>query len=172
MVAFTRGVRGARLRQSAVVEDVDFRAHRGLDRALFLKLASCEWIREHHHLCLIGPTGIGKSWLACALGHKASARAFLCSTSAPRACSPILPRRAAKAGCRGLHWAPLLRTPGRRLDHPDSPDGGPRRVSTRRNSEARPSRGPWCGALCQYRHSVPRGLISNNQGASLYPAAR
>ena len=60
-----------RLRQSAVVEDVDFRAHRGLDRALFHRLATCEWIREHHHLVMIGPTGIGKSWLACALGHKA-----------------------------------------------------------------------------------------------------
>ncbi len=71
-----RRLREARLRQSAVVEDVDFRAHRGLDRALFLKLASCEWIREHHHLCLIGPTGIGKSWLACALGHKACREGF------------------------------------------------------------------------------------------------
>ena len=71
-----RRLRQARLRQSAVVEDVDFRAHRGLDRALFLKLASCEWIREHHHLCLIGPTGIGKSWLACALGHKACREGF------------------------------------------------------------------------------------------------
>src|SRR5262249_33750835 len=50
-----RRLRQARPRQSAVV-DVDFRAHRGLDRALFLKLASCQWIREHHHLCLIGPT--------------------------------------------------------------------------------------------------------------------
>jgi len=66
-----RRLREARLRQSAVVEDVDFRAHRGLDRALFQKLATCEWIREHHHLVMIGPTGIGKSWLACALGHKA-----------------------------------------------------------------------------------------------------
>jgi DNA replication protein len=71
-----RRLREARLRQSAVVEDVDFRAHRGLDRALFLKLASCEWLREHHHLCLIGPTGIGKSWLACALGHKACREGF------------------------------------------------------------------------------------------------
>ena len=40
------------------------------------ELASCEWIREHHHLCLIGPTGIGKSWLACALGHKACREGF------------------------------------------------------------------------------------------------
>ena len=66
-----RRLREARLRQSAVVEDVDFRAHRGLDRALFLKLATCEWVREHQHLVMVGPTGIGKSWLACALGHKA-----------------------------------------------------------------------------------------------------
>ena len=71
-----RRLRQARLRQSAVVEDVDFRAHRGLDRTLFLKLVGCEWIRQHHHLCLIGPTGIGKSWLACALGHKACREGF------------------------------------------------------------------------------------------------
>jgi DNA replication protein DnaC len=71
-----RRLQQARLRQSAVVEDVDFRAHRGLDRTLFLTLAGCEWIRQHHHLCLIGPTGIGKSWLACALGHKACREGF------------------------------------------------------------------------------------------------
>ena len=52
-----RRLREARLRQSAVVEDVDFRAPRGLDRALFQKLASCEWVRDHHHLVVVGPTG-------------------------------------------------------------------------------------------------------------------
>src|ERR1700755_3295219 len=66
-----RRLRKARVRPSAVVEGVDFLPPRGLDLALFLKLASCQWIRDHHHLALVGPTGIGKSWLACALGHKA-----------------------------------------------------------------------------------------------------
>jgi DNA replication protein DnaC len=71
-----RRLRDARLRQAAVVEDVDFRAPRGLDRALFQKLASCEWVRDHHHLVVVGPTGIGKSWLACAFGHKACRKGF------------------------------------------------------------------------------------------------
>jgi len=71
-----RRLREARLRQAAVVEDVDYRAHRGLDRALFQKLAAGDWLREHHHLVIIGPTGIGKSWLACALGHKACRDGF------------------------------------------------------------------------------------------------
>ena len=53
-----RRLREARLRQSAVVEDVDFRAPRGLDRALFQKLASCEWVRDHHHLVVGGPSGV------------------------------------------------------------------------------------------------------------------
>jgi DNA replication protein DnaC len=68
---FEARARAARLRHQASVEDVDFRAARGLDRGLFLKLASCEWIRARHGLPLTGPTGVGKSWLACALGHKA-----------------------------------------------------------------------------------------------------
>jgi DNA replication protein DnaC len=68
---FEARARAARLRHQASVEDVDFRAARGLDRGLFLKLASCEWIRARHGLLLTGPTGVGKSWLACALGHKA-----------------------------------------------------------------------------------------------------
>jgi DNA replication protein DnaC len=71
-----RRLREAKLRQAAVVEDTDFRALRGLDRSLFLKLATCQWIREHQHLVIVGPTGIGKSWLACALGHKACREGF------------------------------------------------------------------------------------------------
>jgi DNA replication protein DnaC len=68
---FESRARAARLRHQASVEDVDFRAVRGLDRGLFLKLAGCDWIRARHGLLLTGPTGVGKSWLACALGHKA-----------------------------------------------------------------------------------------------------
>ena len=64
-------LRVAKLRQQACVEDVDYRNPRGLDRALFQKLVEGEWINVHDNLALIGPTGVGKSWLASALGHKA-----------------------------------------------------------------------------------------------------
>ena len=68
---FTSRLRTARLRQQAAVEDVDYRSPRGLDRALFQKLAEGDWIKGHDNLVLVGPTGVGKSWLAAALGHKA-----------------------------------------------------------------------------------------------------
>ena len=68
---FTSRLRAARLRQQAAVEDVDYRSPRGLDRALFQKLAEGYWIKGHDNLVLVGPTGVGKSWLAAALGHKA-----------------------------------------------------------------------------------------------------
>ena len=64
-------LRYAKLRQQACVEDVDYRSPRGLDRALFQKLAQGDWIKAHDNLALIGPTGVGKSWLASALGHNA-----------------------------------------------------------------------------------------------------
>jgi len=72
----SRRLSQARLRQNAVVEDADFRAPRGLDRALFHQLAGCDWIRHSQHLVISGPTGVGKSWLACALGHKACREGF------------------------------------------------------------------------------------------------
>lgn len=64
-------LRYARLRHSAAVEDVDYRTCRGLDRVLFQKLAFCGWIEAKQNLVIEGPTGVGKSWLACALGHRA-----------------------------------------------------------------------------------------------------
>jgi DNA replication protein DnaC len=68
---FETRMRAARLRHQACIEDVDYRAARRLDRALFLKLTNCEWIRSRRNLLITGPTGIGKSWLGCALGHNA-----------------------------------------------------------------------------------------------------
>ena len=64
-------LRYARLRHQAAVEDVDYRAARGLDRMLFQTLAGGRWIEEAQNLIIEGPTGGGKSWLACALGQKA-----------------------------------------------------------------------------------------------------
>ncbi len=68
---FETRARAAKLQQSASIEDVDYRAARGLNRALFLKLASCDWVRARHNLLITGPWGVGKSWLACALVQKA-----------------------------------------------------------------------------------------------------
>ena len=59
------------MRHSASVEDVNYQTPRGLDRSLFLKLSVCDWIAEHRNLLITGASGLGKSWLACALGHKA-----------------------------------------------------------------------------------------------------
>lgn len=67
----TARLRYARLRHQACVEDVDYRAPRGLDRVLFLKLAQSSFIDQHDNLVICGPTGVGKSWLASALGQQA-----------------------------------------------------------------------------------------------------
>lgn len=59
------------MRQTAVVEDIDLRTPCGLDRAFFAKLVDGDWIARKQNLLIIGPTGGGKSWIACAFGHKA-----------------------------------------------------------------------------------------------------
>ena len=61
----------ARLRQSAVVEDINMKAPRSLDKGLFQKLVAGDWIERHQNLLIIGQAGVGKSFIACALGHKA-----------------------------------------------------------------------------------------------------
>jgi DNA replication protein DnaC len=64
-------LRHARLRHHAVPEDIDYRAHRGLDRGLLGALLKGDWIDAAENLVICGPTGVGKSWISCALGHKA-----------------------------------------------------------------------------------------------------
>lgn len=61
----------AALRHAASVEDADLRTPRGLDRAVFAHLADGGWIGRAENLLITGATGLGKSWIACALGHKA-----------------------------------------------------------------------------------------------------
>ena len=69
-------LRKAKLRQNATLEDIDFRQPRGLDKSLVQKLADCQWIRRKQNLLLTGPTGVGKSYLACAFAHKACREGF------------------------------------------------------------------------------------------------
>jgi DNA replication protein DnaC len=67
----TTRLKFAALRQSACVEDVDLRTPRGIDRAVFARLVSGDWINRNENLLITGTTGLGKSWIACALGQKA-----------------------------------------------------------------------------------------------------
>lgn len=67
----TTRLKFAALRQNACVEDVDWRTPRGIDRAVFAKLIAGDWIDRNENLLVTGATGLGKSWIACALGHKA-----------------------------------------------------------------------------------------------------
>jgi DNA replication protein DnaC len=66
-----RCLKAARLRTPATIEDIDFRHPRGLDRAQILTLAQAHWAENHHPVVITGPTGAGKTYLACALAHAA-----------------------------------------------------------------------------------------------------
>lgn len=66
----------AKLKQTACMENIDFKMHRGLDKSQFFSLATCQWVNEHHNILLLGATGTGKTYLACALGHKACLEGF------------------------------------------------------------------------------------------------
>jgi DNA replication protein DnaC len=109
----------AGLRHMAVVEDIDLATPRGLDRTLFTSLVAGDWIERKLNLLIIGPTGVGKSWIACALGHKAC-----------RAPSSI-------TACRGCskRWRCPRRWPLRASARPPGPRGvaRPRRLGARPN---------------------------------------
>lgn len=74
--ALARRLRSAKLKERGVIEDIDYQHPRGLDRKLIRTLASSEWVRQHQNVLLIGPTGIGKTWLGCALAQKACRDGF------------------------------------------------------------------------------------------------
>lgn len=64
-------LRKAKLRHNASIEDIDYRTPRKLDKSVTIKLADCQWIKNRQNLIITGPTGIGKSYLACAFAQKA-----------------------------------------------------------------------------------------------------
>ncbi|QQS45138.1 MAG: ATP-binding protein [Acidobacteriota bacterium] len=66
-----RLLNSARFKQKASVEEIDYQAMRGLNRSQVLSLVNCDWIRTRQNLHITGPTGTGKSWLACAFGQAA-----------------------------------------------------------------------------------------------------
>jgi DNA replication protein DnaC len=61
----------AKLKLNACVEDIDYKSPRGIDRSLIMTLSSCDWIKKHHNVIITGPTGAGKTFLACALANHA-----------------------------------------------------------------------------------------------------
>lgn len=66
----------AKLKINACIEDIDYRAPRGIDKSIVLHLAHCDWIRQAHNIIITGPTGVGKTYLACALANRACRMGF------------------------------------------------------------------------------------------------
>jgi len=69
--SLARRLKAAKLRYPAAIEDIDWRSPRGLDRSTVASLSQAGWVSAHHNLVLTGPTGVGKSYLACALANAA-----------------------------------------------------------------------------------------------------
>ena len=67
----TRRLQQARLREHACFEDIDYRHARGLDKALMRRLSSCTWLKKKQNVIITGPTGVGKTYISCALADKA-----------------------------------------------------------------------------------------------------
>jgi hypothetical protein len=100
----TRRLKAARLRYQASLEDVDFKTPRGLDRQVVLSLGTCRWIQDHQNLILTGPTGTGKSFLACAFSWPApSQNAPADQASPPTMCAP--------PGCSMTWLSPVATVP-------------------------------------------------------------
>jgi len=73
----TRRLQRARLRQpSSCIEDIDFKTPRGIDKSVILRLAECDWIRSAQNVIITGATGVGKTYLTCALANRACRMGF------------------------------------------------------------------------------------------------
>ena len=122
--ALTRRLKNARLKLDAAVEDIDYRHPRRLDRPLIRSLSACGWVTQHQNILILGPTGIGKSFLACALAQKAVRDGF----TALYARAPRLLRDLAVARVDGQpRQTPGPDRPYRRADRRRLGDGSPGR---------------------------------------------
>lgn len=64
-------LRQAKLKSQACVQDIDYQTARGLAKSIIVRLATCDWVKHKQNLLITGPTGTGKTYLACALAHQA-----------------------------------------------------------------------------------------------------
>jgi len=81
-----RALQEAKLKlPQACLEAIDYPARRELDKAMIRQLATCRWVEEHHNVILVGATGVGKSFVACALAHQACRKGYRASIGARRA---------------------------------------------------------------------------------------
>ena len=71
-----RLLKGAHLKTQACVEDIDYGHSRGLDRSVMASLSSCQWVRDHQNVLVTGPTGVGKTFICCALANLACRNGF------------------------------------------------------------------------------------------------
>jgi DNA replication protein DnaC len=71
-----RRLKTAKLREQACMEDIDFHHPRHLDRSVMQSLMTCTWIRNHENIVITGATGLGKTWISCALANKACREGF------------------------------------------------------------------------------------------------
>ena len=69
-------LRNAKLKENACIEDIDYKSPRGINKSLILSLSSCDWIKNAQNIIITGPTGVGKTYLACALANRVCRKGY------------------------------------------------------------------------------------------------